>query len=171
LIGAGGAHTENNGTFQITSVLSSTSCIIANPSAIAADTISWSISQYPFIGPAPVWGSPGFVWGAGYTWGVNVSSFVIQSIRQLVQRWKAASTYYPNIIVSFGGGDATAGNEFSPNSAQGSGNPDGTWGGTSGGPGKLVNGVWVPARQTVSPFTAFCDGTGVAIQCYEKSRT
>jgi hypothetical protein len=107
------------------------------------------------------------VWGDTYTWGVNCSPLVIQSIRQIVQRWKAASTYYPNIIISFGGGDATAGSEFSPNSAQGAGNPDGTWGGA----GKNVNGVWVPARTTVNPFTAFCDGTGSRISCYEVNVT
>jgi hypothetical protein len=167
LICTGGAHSGNNGTFQIVAVPSSSSVIIANTAAVATDTVAWSVSAYPFIGPAPVYGSPSFVWGQGYTWGVNCSSFVIQSIRQIVQRWKSASTYYPNIIISFGGGDATAGNEFSPNSSQGSGNPDGTW----AGPGKLVNGCWVPARTTVNPFTAFCDGTGVSVQCYEKNRT
>lgn len=164
----GAASSGNNGTFQITTVTDSADIIIANPSAVFPDAnsgaISWSIAKYPYIGPAPVWGSPDFVWGAG-TWGVNCSHLVIESIRAILQRWKSAATYYPNIIISFGGGDGTAGNEFSPLSGLGTGNPDGTW----GGPGKLVSGVWVPARQTVNPFTAFCDGTGIAVDCYEKN--
>jgi hypothetical protein len=163
-ITGGGA--TRNGTFQIQTVLSSTSIIIANPIATVGGSLSWSIGQYPYIGPAPVWGSPSFVWGAG-TWGVNCSPLVIQSIRQIVQRWKSASTYYPRIVISFGGGDGTAGNEFSPLSSQGAGNPDGTWGDF----GNNVNGVWTPAKQPLNPFTAFCDGTGQAIRCYEKNRT
>jgi len=69
--------------------------------------------------------------------------------------------------VSFGGGDGTASNEFSPLSAQGAGNPDGTWGDI----GKLSGGAWVPAKQPLNAFTAFCDGTGTAVQCYEKWQT
>ena len=37
--------------------------------------------------------------------------------------------------------------------------------------GKEVAGGWVPAKTALNPFTAFCDGTGVAISCYEKNRT
>lgn len=167
----GAASGANNGTFQIVDVLSASSIIIANTAAVSPDVndgaIAWSIGSYPYIGPAPVWGSPGFVWGDTFTWGVDSSPLVIQSIRQIVQRWKAASTFYPNIIISFGGGDSTAGNEFSPNSTTSTGNPDGTWGDI----GKNVNGVWVPAKTALNPFTAFCDGTGVAVSCYEKNRT
>ena len=164
--GSGG----NNGTFQIQSVISSTQCLIANPSAVAPDghngAINWSIGQYPYIAPAPVWGSPSFVWGAG-TWGLSCSPQVVQSIRGILKTWKSAGTYYPNIVISFGGGDGTAGAEFSPNSSQGSGNPDGTWGSY----GKLVNGVWVPAKTTVSAFTAFPDGTGQYVDCNEQNVT
>ncbi len=154
----------NTGTFQIQTVLSDSSVIIANTAAVVGGSLSWSVGAYPYIGPAPVWGSPSFVWGAG-TWGLNCSPLVIQSIRAILKRWKGSSTYYPKIVVSFGGGDATAGSEFSPLSVQGAGNPDGTWGGL----GKLVNGVWVPAKQPLNPFTAFCDGSADAVQCYEKN--
>jgi len=162
----GAAHAANNGTFQITSIISSTSCIIANTKAVSGDTFAWSLGVYPWIAPAPVWGSPNFVWGAG-SWGVSASHFVIESVRALLRTWKSASTYYPRIIVSFGGGDGTASNEFSPLSAQGAGNPDGTWGDI----GKLSGGAWVPAKQPLNAFTAFCDGTGTAVQCYEKWQT
>ncbi len=161
---SGGA-SGNNGTFQIQSLTSSTSVLIANPSAsVDAGPLAWSVGAYPYIAPAPVWGSPSFVWGAG-TWGLNCSPLVIESIRAILKRWKSAGTYYPKIIVSFGGGDGTAGNEFSPLSSQGAGNPDGTWGGV----GKNVGGVWVPAKQPLNSFTAFCDGTAQAIRCYEKN--
>lgn len=157
----------NNGKFQITSVVSPTSVIIANTAAAVESAVTaWSVSAYPFIGPGPVWGSPSFVWGSS-TWGLNCSPQVIQSIRQILATWKSAGTYYPKIIISFGGGDSTAGKEFSPNSSQGSGNPDGTWADF----GKNVGGVWIPAKQPLNPFTAFCDGTGVSLQCYEKNRT
>ncbi len=156
----------NTGTFQIQTCLSTSSVIIADPSAVVGGSLTWSVGAYPYIGPAPVWGSPAFVWGAG-TWGLNCSHLVVESIRSILKRWKSAGTFYPKIIVSFGGGDGTAGNEFSPLSSQGAGNPDGTWGSF----GKNVGGVWVPARQALNPFTAFCDGTGQAIRCYEKNVT
>jgi hypothetical protein len=171
--GAGSA--ANNGTFQIVHVLSSTSAICANRSAVAPDAnngaLVWSVAQYPFIGPAPVWGSPQFVWGSGTgqwpTWGVNCSHFVIESIRNILMTWKSAVTFYPNIIISFGGGDGTAGKEFSPLSAEGAGNPDGTWGGI----GKPSGFGWIPAKTPLNQFTAFADGTGISVSCQEKNRT
>jgi hypothetical protein len=166
----GAASSGNNGTFQITSVLSSTSVIIANRSAVAGDanngSIAWSVGEYPYIAPAPVWGSPSFVWGAG-TWGVSCSELVVQSIRAILKTWKSAATFYPNIIIAFGGGDGTAGKEYSPLSSAGAGNPDGTWGDI----GKLSGGAWVPAKTSLNPFDAFCDGTGLAIQCCAKNVT
>lgn len=168
---SGAASSGNNGTFQIQSIVDPTSVVIANRSAVSPDAnngaLTWSVGQYPYIGPAPVWGSPSFVWGQTHTWGVNCSPYVIQSIRQILKSWKSALTYYPDIIISFGGGDGTAGKEFSPLSSQGAGNPDGTW----GGDGNNVNGVVIPAKQPLNPATSFCDGTGVSIQCYEKNFT
>jgi hypothetical protein len=168
---SGSAHATNNGTFQIVSIVSETKVIIANPTAVAdgAETLTWSVGEYPFIGPAPVWGSPQFVWGQG-TWGVNCSSLVIQSIRDIVKRWRSAGTHYPNIIISFGGGDGTAGNSYSPLNTitpgvRPSEQPNGDWGGI----GKLVAGAWVPAKTSINAFDAFCEGTGEAIQCYEKN--
>lgn len=164
----GAASAENNGVFQIQSVPSDTSLVIANPNAVAPDanndSLVWVVGEYPYIGPSPVWGSPSFEWGLG-TWGLNCSPLVIQSLRAILKRWKGGATDYPRIIVSFGGQDGTAGKEFSPLSAQGAGNPDGTWGSF----GKNVNGVWVPAKEPLNPFTAFCDGTALAVQCYEKN--
>lgn len=164
-------HSGNNGTFQIASVLSATSCIIANSAAVPPDTASaWSISAYPFLGPAPVWGSPSANWGTS-SWGVLaelnsviVSPQVVTSIRQILGRWKGPAIY-PNMVFCFGGGDSTAGFEFSPNSSPGSGNPDGTWGPQT----KVVGGAWVPARFTGVPlgqFDAFADGTLIAVNCF-----
>lgn len=168
LLCAGGAHPANNALLQIVAVPTASSCIVANPSAVATDTVSWSTWSYPFIAPGPVWGAPGALWGdTNRSWGLSCSADVITSIRQIVQTWKSQRTYYPDIIVSFSGASGVAGDEFSPNSAQGSGNPDGTWGGL----GKTVGGIVVPAKQPLNPFTAFCDGTGQAINCYAKNRT
>lgn len=167
----GAASAANNGTFQIVANLGDGRTItIANPDAVAPDannfSINWTIGEYPYIGPAPVWGSPDAVWGDDNTWGVNCSPEVIESIRNIVKRWKSGTTYYPNIIISFGGADGTAGSEFSALSSQGAGNPDGTW--TNWG--KNVDGVWVPSKETLNPFTSFCDGTARAIRCYEKNQ-
>ncbi len=167
---SGAASSANNGTFQIVSVLGGGGVIIANPAAVAPDAnngaLVWSVGQYPFIRPAPVWGSPDFVWGNGWTWGIastptTATANLAISIRQIVQRWKSAGTFYPKIIVSFGGGDGTAGNEFSPLSGQGTGNPDGTFADY----GRNVNGVWAPDKPVVNRFTSFLDGTGVYQQC------
>lgn len=175
---SGAATSSNNGTFQIAAVLSNSSVIIANPSAVAADAnngaIAWSVGEYPFIGPGPVWGSPSFVWGAGNAWGLSCSAEIVTSIRNIVKQWKSASTYYPGILISFGGGDSTSGSEFSPNSSIGGGNPDGSdasW----ALPGYFRSPAFVPSRQlsdpSFNPFTVMCDGTGVSIRCYEKNRS
>jgi len=264
---SGSGHAGNNGTFPIVSVTSATSCVIANPGGVASDTgpLAWTISAYPFIGPGPAWGAPGYVFGEGeaqvpylestalagtfdvvtgsasifrssalldvlpfqcvtfsaqpgvsypvltvgvhsltlavpYTgttnasaaqlvvidvgslsggvwqpstagggltslptisWGLSCSSLVIASIRAIVKTWKSAGTYYPNIIVAFDASAGAAGSAYSPNSAEGSGNPDGTFGDV----GQLVGGVWSPTRLITSPWDAYCQGTGIAQNC------
>ena len=62
----GFSHAANNGTFQIVTVVSSTSVVIANPLGVSTDSGgTWSISAYPFLAPGPVWGAPGYVYGQG----------------------------------------------------------------------------------------------------------
>jgi hypothetical protein len=178
--------------------------IAAIPNAVNADTgITWSLSAYPFLAPAPVWGA-GLVFGQGYTlgqgqvatppddqgsnvggvwqptslgsgygstlsWGLAcngtlglVPSLVMQSIRQLVQQWKSAGTFYSDLIVSFDGGTGAAGSSFSPLSSVGSGNP----GNTYGTEGQNVAGVWVPTRtDSGSLFDCYCAGTGQLMAC------
>jgi hypothetical protein len=67
LVLSGSSHATNNGTFPIVSVLSATSCVIANPSGVTSDSgpLTWAVKYYPFIGPGPVWGDPGYVFGQG----------------------------------------------------------------------------------------------------------
>lgn len=184
----------NNGRFPIVEVVSASECIIANPNNTAVDAgpIAWSIVEYPYIGPGPVWGAPGFVFGQGQlstppldtgsnvggvwkptalgdtsaiAWGLNVPAAVLQSIRQIVggpgRGWKSAGTWYVEIVIAFDGGDGTAGKAYSPLSAPGAGNPDGTFGSR----GKLVGGVWVPTRRISSAFDAYCQGTGSWAAC------
>jgi hypothetical protein len=153
--------------------------------------LAWSIGAYPWIGPGPARGAPGVVYGQGETsapavdtgrvfggvwqpsgataqglgplisWGLNVSSQVIQSIRGIVRTWKSASTYYPNIVVAFDSGTGVAGSPYSPNSTEGSGNPAGTFGQV----GSNVSGVWSPTRLITSTYDAFCQGTGSYQAC------
>jgi hypothetical protein len=61
----GFANSGNNGTFPIVTVISGSSIVIANPNGVASDAgpATWSIGQYPLLGPGPVWGAPGFTLG------------------------------------------------------------------------------------------------------------
>jgi hypothetical protein len=185
----------NAGTFQIVSVSSASSCVIANPVGVAGDTgLTWTIGAYPFIGPGPAWGAPGYVFGQGQqsppavseetcgvevggvwspaltlsaggipsiAWGLNVRSQIIVSMRSIVKAWKSSGTYYDQIVIAFDGGDGTAGSAYSPNSATGAGNPDGTFGDV----GQEVASVWVPTRLISSPWDCYCQGTGTASNC------
>ena len=169
---SGAASSANNGRFQIVLRLSATSVMIANPTpGVAPDAnngaIAWTISAYPFFRPAQPYGAPTFVWGVNHTWGIEwaghtaiETTLIVTSIRQIVRRWKSARTYYPNIMVSFDGGDGTAGKQFSPLSTPGAGNPNGDYGDY----GFRMGGVWVP-RATAYPLTCFLDGTGQYLRC------
>jgi hypothetical protein len=86
---------------------------------------------------------------------------VIVSVRGILKTFKTGGAYYPNIVVAFDCGDGAPGSAYSPNSGQGSGNPDGTFGSV----GKLVDGAWVPTRLITSPWNAYCQGTGIAQDC------
>ena len=100
-------------------------------------------------------------YGCTLSWGLSCTSGTIGTIRTILKRWKSAATYYPKIVVAFDGAGGAAGSAYSPNSSPGSGNPDGTFGSV----GKLVAGVWVPARSLSSPFDAYCQGTGQNVSC------
>lgn len=165
---SGAASGGNNGFFQVVSRISSTSLMIANTNpGVAGDAnngaIVWSLEAYPFFRPTQSYGAPSSVWGTGI-WGIewadNDTVQTITSLRQILKRWKSGRTYYPNILVSFDGGDGTPGNQFSPLDALGVGNPNGDYGDY----GLNVSGVWVP-RARVYPLTAFLDGTGQYARC------
>lgn len=117
------------------------------------------------LAPAPVFGAAGKVFGdTSYCIGLNVPSSVAVLLRQNLAIWKSAATYYPWIIISFNGGSGTTGDEFSPNSVAGTGNPDGTWGRW----GKTVAGVVVASR---SATARYLDGTGTYTNCSEHTET
>jgi hypothetical protein len=105
--------------------------------------------------------------GPTISWGLDVSSQVIVSLRSLVKTWKSAGTYYKAIVIAFDGGTGIAGSAYSPNSSQGSGNPDGTFGSV----GKNVAGVWVPTRLITSEQDCYCQGTGTANACSVENET
>lgn len=108
------------------------------------------------IAVAPAWGAAGAAWGnASVSWGTNVSANVWTQLRNVIALWKGANTWYPFFILNFGASTGVAGSEFSPNSAQGAGNPDGTWGSWA----KTVNGVSVASRPSTNRYV---DGTAVS---------
>lgn len=150
--------------------------------------LSCTIGRYPWIPPGLAWGSPDTVWGQGeeaipevdtgsnrqgcwkptalagvgsspsYSWGLRISSLVIDTVRGLVRKWKAGASYFPHIIVAYDGGDGFGSSAYSPYTTN---NP----GTTFGEVGALDTGVWVPTRKLTSPWDAFCQGTGQALAC------
>jgi hypothetical protein len=162
----GAAQSANNDTFQIASFISATSVTVAGPTIVTSDanngSIHWTLGNYPAVGPAPAFTTAGvtFDTNPNISIGLNVAPGFVTAIRNLVKTWKSDRAYVPWIIFCFAGGDGRAGTEFSPLSAIGSGNPDGTWGPWA----KTVSGAAVASRVTgVSPgkFDDFADGTAV----------
>ena len=157
---SGSSHAGNNTTCQIVQVPNPGSAVIANVNGVASDAgpLTWSVSAYPWIGPGPVFGSHGVVYGEGeltippvdtgenfqgvwqptiglsegtgttISFGLSCSPETVISLRGLVKTWKSAPTYYSHMIVAFDCGNGTAGNAYSPNSSPGAGNPDGSFG-------------------------------------------
>ena len=153
--------------------------------------LTWSIGSYPWIGPAGALGAATAYWGQGEltappldtgsnvggvwqpttlvaanqgpsaSWGLNCPASTIQAVRGLVQQWKSGPTYYDKIVIVFDGGTGAGGSAYSPDSAIGSGNPDGSF----GPHGKNISGVWVPTRLISSQFDAYCQGTGSWSSC------
>lgn len=174
---SGAASSGNNGTFQVVydEVTGTHGVQIANPAAVIGDanngSIRWSWAYYPGIQPTPVWGFPGATWSSLNSWGVMLAGGVsaapyFAQLRAQVRLWKGAGTFIPAIIVSFGGAGQSSGAEFSPWSAEGAGNPDGTWATWA----KIVAGRYVAARSTsvqLGAYDAFADGTQLYQQCYQ----
>lgn len=166
IVVTGASNSANNGTFEIVDVPIPGTVIVANPDAVfpdgASGAISCEIFHYPFIGPGPVWGATFAEWGdTDRSWDLNVIHDIIDSIRNILKTWKSANSYYPKIIISFGGGDGSFGDECSPASVPGFGNPDGNFSSY----GVNISGVWTPQEHLVNPFTAFTDGTGEYHEC------
>lgn len=193
---SGSSNPGNNGTFPIVARNSGTSLVIANPNGVINDTgpLTWSIADYPWIGPSPVWGAPGITFGEGeqstppldygqiyggvwqpnpvppsvsnapsICWGLDTTELAIDQLRNLLKTWKSAGTYYPNIIFTYGGGTGVSGDEYSPNSTPGNGNPNGQFG--SYGMIDSTGGILVPQTPNGSLFDAYCQGTGTWNSC------
>jgi hypothetical protein len=193
---SGSGNAGNNGTFPIVSV-SGTSAVIANPNGVTADAgpIAWSVGSYPFIGPGPAWGTPGFVFGEGQltpppvpaintSVGKNVGGAWVptQDANTFGAKMSWGLTCPPTTIESIRlllkrwKSAATYyphiiiafdGGTGAAGSAY---SPNSTPGagnpdGTFGGHGKLVSGVWVPNRAITSPFDVYCQGTGSWSNC------
>jgi len=111
--------------------------------------------------------SPRFAWGLTSASSLAPAYNIIESIRGIAKTWKSAGTYYRYIVIAFDCGAGAPGSAYSPSSAPGSGNPDGTF----GPHGKIVGGVWVPTRtipgNPLTPYLwdAYCQGTGNFNNC------
>lgn len=160
----------NNGAFQVTQILSTSSCIVAIPSGVQSDanngSIVWSLGQYPSTAPAPVWGSPQASWNtATMSWGLNVTSTQVTALRNILALWKDAEAYYQNIVFAFP--DLIPSyldvDLYSPYGTQDNVNPGGTWATwatTSGGvsqASRIAASGYVLIQNT---FDCFADGTG-----------
>ena len=102
---------------------------------------------------------------------------LLGTIRQLIQRWKSASAWYVDIVVSFSGGTGVAGSGWSPLSTVTTGNPDGQFG-SAGHLGTAVSSegitypkCWVPRAPAASPYDAYCEGGGTWAFCSVKNQT
>lgn len=97
---------------------------------------------------------PEGVWGVGEwdepggSWGLNIGPEFATGLRDVVRLWKSANTFYPWFVISFNPGNGSSGSAFSPNSAQGDGNPDGNWGSW----GTIVDTVYVSSRPDDARF-------------------
>lgn len=116
------------------------------------------------LGPEDVWGNSDSWGDAGGSWGFNIDASFFTTFRILIRLWKSANTYYPWFIFGFVAGNGAPGSAYSPLSAQGSGNPDGTWGNW----GKNSSGVMVASRPDTSRFV---DGTAIYQNCYTPTGT
>lgn len=112
------------------------------------------------LGPAPAFGEPSVTIGgnSNICIGLNITSSFFVTLRALIRLWKSANTYYPWFIISFNAGAGGVGDEYSPNSVLGTGNPNGTYGRF----GHTVAGVYVAARPNDNRFV---DGTGIYQSC------
>lgn len=182
---AGSVNANNNGSFQIARVLSSTSCVIVNPSgAVDAGPLTWTVAAYPWMPPGPAWGTPGLVWGEGegtppqVDTGSNVGG--VWQPTELVSTGERPAfswgLYVDSLeivtireLVRTWKSTGTYypniiicyGDEYSRTSS-GAGNPDGSFGEVGYDPGA---GVWVPTRALASPWDCYCQGTGRAVAC------
>lgn len=186
---SGSGHAENNGTFQIVSVTSESSCVIVNKEGVPSDSgpLAWEISRFPWIPPGLAWGSPGVVWGDGegmippVDTGATVGGVWQPTTRGGVGElptyaWGLRINALEIVTIR----DLTRtwkdAATYVPNiivaydgldgaysrvSSEGAGNPDGTFGEV----GTTVDGVWVPTRLINSQFDCYCQGTGRAAAC------
>lgn len=195
MLSISGSATTNNGTFQIVEVLSSTSCVIANPEGTAPDAgpLSWELASYPWIPPGLAWGSPGAVWGEG-----EASPPPLDFGSVVGGVWRPTLLGAAGELPSFSWGlrvdsleivsirnlvktwksagtyypniivcYGSESGEYYRMSSEGGGNPDGTFGPL----GTDVSNVWVPTRLISSQFDCFCQGTGLAVACSKENIT
>jgi hypothetical protein len=184
----GSAHRDNNGTFQIVSVVTATTCLIVNLSATVPDAgpLTWSIARYGWIPPGVLL-SGGTVWGGG-----EASAPPLDTGSNVRGNW--GPTTLPGIgqVPSYSWGLRVSsleidtvrgllktwkgGNTYYPQIIVCYDGPSGVYNPLSSFPynpdghfGSFgVNdngGNWVPNRKTVSSWDAYCQGTGVANAC------
>ena len=191
---SGSSNAGNNGTFPISQVLSPSSCVVANPRGVTSDAgpLAWTVGVYPWIGPGPVYGMPGNVWGQG-----ELTIPPIDTGARLGGVWQPT----PALGSGVGGAPLSWGLSCSADvidalrsilarwksagtyyaniiiafdcadgSAGSAFSPlsepgSGNPDGSFGSVGELANGVWIPTRGITSPYNAYCQGTGSCHNC------
>jgi hypothetical protein len=166
LVVTGAASAAHNGAFRIEEYVSSTHVRVGCGVSLGPDandgTISWSVKEYPTVSPGPSWGSPGMVWGdPTRSWGLANPPGVMAGVREILREWQSAHSLYVDIVLVFSGGTGAAGEDFSPYSTSGAGNPDGTWehfskidGSGNSVPARIFTGTSTPYQK----FNCFAGG-------------
>lgn len=129
---------------------------------------AWLIAFLPAshaVQPGPVFGAAGVVIGdEDLSIGFTYPASFFTAYRALVKLWKSANTYYPWLIFSFDVNDGGTGDDYSPNSVLGTGNPNGTYGRW----GVTVAGIVTASRPDDSRFV---DGPATYLNCYTPTST
>jgi hypothetical protein len=154
------------GAFRIEAFVNSTSVVVSCGVSLGADpnngSIHWDVRSFVGLAPGPAWGNTAAAWGdMSRSWGLANPPGVMAGVISILRQWQSEHSFYPETVICFSSSDGSPGTDLCPYSAEGAGNPDGTWGHFS----KIVGGDSVPARiftgndERYAKFNCFCGGS------------